>query len=191
MKHLRRSADISGICGTCIMEQHKIIQHLKANHHSFTTYIGGLTDDQFVFSPPGKWSAGQQLQHIYLSIRPVVFALSLPRLLVSSLFGKAKAPGRTYDELVKTYLTKLANGGKSSAPYIPKSVSADQRNGLIEGLNAKTNSLCTKIESLTEDELDSLMLPHPLLGKLTLREMLYFTIYHVAHHEGQVRRNLG
>lgn len=25
--------------------------------------------------------------------------------------------------------------------------------------------------------------PHPLLGKLTLREMMFFTIYHVQHHE--------
>ncbi len=29
---------------------------------------------------------------------------------------------------------------------------------------------------------DRTLLPHPLLGKLTVREMLYFTIYHVEHH---------
>jgi hypothetical protein len=38
--------------------------------------------------------------------------------------------------------------------------------------------------------LDLLILPHPLLGKLTLREMLYFTLYHVEHHEKQVLENL-
>jgi hypothetical protein len=29
-------------------------------------------------------------------------------------------------------------------------------------------------------------LPHPLLGKLTVREMLFFTVYHNAHHLDQV-----
>jgi hypothetical protein len=29
-------------------------------------------------------------------------------------------------------------------------------------------------------------LPHPLLGKLTLREMLYFTAYHADHHRHSI-----
>jgi hypothetical protein len=33
-------------------------------------------------------------------------------------------------------------------------------------------------------------LPHPLLGKLTLREMIYFTIYHVQHHHKLVQNQL-
>jgi hypothetical protein len=33
-----------------------------------------------------------------------------------------------------------------------------------------------------EAALDRYRLPHPLLGKLTLREMLYFTLYHLGHH---------
>ena len=32
------------------------------------------------------------------------------------------------------------------------------------------------------DDLDKYVLPHPLLGKVTLREMLYFTIHHNEHH---------
>ena len=31
-------------------------------------------------------------------------------------------------------------------------------------------------------DLDVYILPHPLLGKVTLREMLYFTIHHNEHH---------
>ena len=44
-------------------------------------------------------------------------------------------------------------------------------------------SLNKKIELFSEQDLDSHILPHPLLGKLTFREMLYFTIYHVQHHQ--------
>jgi hypothetical protein len=34
----------------------------------------------------------------------------------------------------------------------------------------------------SEDDLDNHRLPHPLLGKLTVREMLFFTLYHIQHH---------
>src|SRR5205085_4225714 len=101
--------------------------------------------------------------------------MSLPRLPVRIMFGKATKPSSTYEQLVNAYHHKLQSGYKASAPYVPKSVGADQKEKLITALNAKVNSLCSKIESFTESELDTLRLPHPLLGKLTMREMLYFT----------------
>jgi hypothetical protein len=33
-------------------------------------------------------------------------------------------------------------------------------------------------------------LPHPLLGKLTVREMLFFTLYHQRHHVAVVERRI-
>jgi hypothetical protein len=33
-----------------------------------------------------------------------------------------------------------------------------------------------------EAKLDNFIAPHPLLGKITLRELCYFTIYHTQHH---------
>jgi hypothetical protein len=51
-------------------------------------------------------------------------------------------------------------------------------------------SLSARVEGFSEQQLDLLILPHPLLGKLTLREMIYFTIYHAGHHEKQVIENL-
>ena len=37
-------------------------------------------------------------------------------------------------------------------------------------------------DNILEKDLDFYVLPHPLIGKLTLREMLFFCIYHVQHH---------
>ena len=42
--------------------------------------------------------------------------------------------------------------------------------------------LIAKVEKQEEKELDIYILPHPLLGKVTLREMLYVTIHHNEHH---------
>jgi hypothetical protein len=172
------------------MEREEIIKLLKENHESFSAFINGLTKEEFLFTAQQKWTAGQQLQHIYLSVRPVALALHLPKILIRIIFGKANRPGRTYDELVKRYLLKLENGGRATAAFIPKAVAFDQREKISEQLNGKINALCSGIKKFTEQELDTMILPHPLLGKLTIREMLYFTIYHVEHHQEITKRNL-
>lgn len=51
-------------------------------------------------------------------------------------------------------------------------------------------TLSVRVDSWTEQDLDTVLLPHPLLGKLTVREMLYFTIYHAQHHQMLVDRDL-
>jgi hypothetical protein len=169
------------------MEKQEIISLLKQNHHSFITYIDNLGDKEFVFSYSQKWTAGQQLRHIYLSVRPVVLALSLPKLLVRTVFGRARRSSMDYDELVQIYHTKLERGYKATRPYIPNSITPGQKAALVDALSSKIVTLCSKVEGFAEDELDTLMLPHPLLGKLTMREMLYFTIYHVEHHHVAMR----
>lgn len=52
------------------------------------------------------------------------------------------------------------------------------------------DQLIKSIQKYSEQELDQTILPHPLLGKITLREMLYFTIYHVEHHHHLTKNNL-
>ena len=172
------------------MNKDEIQQQLRENHSRFINSISALSDTDFLFSNQGKWTAGQQLEHIVKSVRPVNLGFGLPSFLLKIIFGKANRPSKSFEALVEKYHGKLAAGGKSSAPFIPKSVSVSDKNKLTKRLHALVNSLAVRTGSLSEQQLDLLILPHPLLGKLTFREMLYFTIYHVQHHEAQVTRNL-
>ena len=65
-----------------------------------------------------------------------------------------------------------------------------KKNVLISDLNKLIKTLNEKIERLSEQDLDKYMLPHPLIGKISIREMLYFTIYHVQHHHKSVVENI-
>lgn len=172
------------------MNKTQLAELLRSKHNIFIENIRLLSDSDFELSHSGKWSAGQQLDHIVRSTGPVNMAFALPGFLLRLLFGKANRPSRSYDALVEKYHAKLALGGKASGHFIPKSISADQRNQLIKKLEHIILSLVKKSENYSEDQLDKLLLPHPLLGKLTFREMLYFTIYHVQHHHNQVIKNL-
>jgi len=42
----------------------------------------------------------------------------------------------------------------------------------------------------SERNLDRIRFPHPLLGRITARELAFFTIYHGHHHVAAVQRRL-
>ena len=52
--------------------------------------------------------------------------------------------------------------------------------------SAATVNLCNQVARWNEADLDRYRMPHPLLGLLTVREMLQFTVYHTAHHLSRV-----
>ena len=164
------------------MTKQEIIHHLTENHTGFTTFIEQLDEQQFMFAPENKWAAGQQLDHIYRSVAPVLLAFRLPRVVPSLLFGKANRASGNYDSLIQKYHSKLESGGKASGRFLPKPVQLNQRADLKRALLKTVEKLGKEVEQCSEEQLDKYILPHPLLGKLTFREMLYFTIYHVEHH---------
>lgn len=168
------------------MDKQAIIRELQAKHQAFVETITLLDEPAFMHAPNGKWTAGQQLDHIRRSIGPVALAFGLPSFVLRLFFGKANRPSRTYEVLVEKYQGKLAAGGKAPGPFVPQSISYIQRGYLSRQLQTLVKRLSRAVERTAESELDTLILPHPLLGKLTLREMLYFTIYHVQHHHKQV-----
>lgn len=171
------------------MDKQTLINKLTENHQEFIACINQLSPEEFTASKNDKWTAGQQLEHIYLSVKPVGLAFRLPLFLLKLIWGKSNREGRSYDELIARYHAKLASGSKATGPFIPNKVDLHQSQKLKASLNKEVAKLCASIEKRSEEALDQYILPHPLLGKLTLREMLFFTIYHVKHHENQINKN--
>lgn len=172
------------------MNKQEIINKLLTNHQDFAGFAMNLSDDDFTFSNNGKWTAGQQLDHICCGVKPLTQGFMLPKFAFGLLFGKAGKDSLDYDELVEKYQTVLANGGKASGRFIPKDIPVSEKEKLKNNLLRSVESLIKSLEKFSENDLDKYRLPHPLLGKLTVREMLYFTIYHVEHHHKAALRNL-
>lgn len=115
----------------------------------------------------------------------------MPKLTMKVMFGSANRPSKTFEELVNKYTTKLAEGGKATAQFVPPAIELKQKEKLLNELLQSAEKFCKHLDDFSEAQLDEYILPHPLLGKLTLREMMYFTIYHVEHHQKITLRNLG
>jgi len=172
------------------MTNKEIAGLLQKNHREFIDLVSGLTEEDFCYAPTDKWSAAQQLDHLVKSVQPVNMAFGLPNIVLQLLFGKANRPSKTYEELIVKYQNKIQEGAKATGRFIPPSVGFAQKEKLIKRLSGLVNSLSKKTSLQSEQALDRYILPHPLLGKITLREMLYFTAYHVYHHETIIKRDL-
>ena len=165
-----------------IHDKPAIIFALNEKVDAFNNYITQLSKEQFEATPNSKWSAGQNLDHLIRAIKPLQLAYGLPKIALRIMFGKTNRRSKTYDELVAKYKAKLAAGGRASGPFIPPFISFEKKDELIKKYTSQKQKLVAKIERQSEKNLDVYILPHPLLGKVTLREMLYFTIHHNEHH---------
>jgi hypothetical protein len=142
--------------------------------------------DEF-FAPIGEaWSPADNVRHLIKSNRPVARALALPRLALLLRFGFTLRASRPYSILRATYHEALASGLRAGsyapAPLPPDQRSAEERQRILARWAESLSGLGAALQGWSEGSLDRLRLPHPGLGMLTVREMLFFTLYHNTHH---------
>ena len=170
------------------MNKASIRHQLKKNHELFIDYILNLNESDFLFTKDGKWSAGQQFDHIYLSVEPLAKAMGLPKFVLKLALGKSNRPSKSFDDLVQKYKSKIEEGGKAPKAFEPKVIPFQQRKKIEKKLRSVVKKMLKNLDKFSEEDLDRMIAPHPLLGKLTLREMLYFTMYHVEYHHASVQK---
>ncbi|HEX9163097.1 MAG TPA: DinB family protein [Thermoanaerobaculia bacterium] len=140
-----------------------------------------------------SWSPAETVRHLIKSTGPVGQALRVPKIVLRWKFGRATHDSRNYDELRMAYLKTLNEGGQAGrfAPSPRQESDLEAWRAKIMADFAKTHRvLRARAAKWSEKQLDHLQLPHPLLGPLTVREMLLFTLYHQKHHVSVVERHL-
>jgi len=167
------------------MTKAEITLQLELHYNSFLDYLKELSEKEYQYSYQHKWTAGQQLEHIVKSVEPLVKLYSMSPAAIEQMFGKTNQPNQSYEQLTATYKEKLAVGGKAPSRFLPVPNTFDQRADLLKTLHQLVHQLKLIILSTKEEDLETLLIPHPLLGKISLKEMLYNAIYHVQHHHQQ------
>lgn len=158
-------------------------KQLANDCQAFVNVVNSYTDEAFHHHhPDGKWSVGDVVQHLYLSARPVARLMASPREVFDQ-WGKPTVLSRTYNELATAYEQILATGTKAPATMVPRSEDMQEGRSIIMARFLTVyDQLIEAIGHWTEVELDNCCMPHPALGKLTVREMIYFTSIHTQHH---------
>jgi len=168
------------------MKKNELLAFLNDNYSAFINYVDSLSNQAYHYSEGGKWSAGLHLSHLVLSVKPLARVFELDKVIIAQKFGSSTELRRSYAEIKSIYFEKLKDGGKAPDRFVPETESAIHKFALSKTLETLINQLGTAIERFSEEELDTLLVPHPLIGNLSLREMLYNAIYHAEHHQNLI-----
>jgi hypothetical protein len=152
-----------------------------------------VIDSKRFAEPFGEaWSPADNVRHLVKSTTPVTLALKLPRLALLALCWHANRASTPYEDLVERYHDVLAEGGKAGryapSPVRPPANLLAWQADLVRECQCAVRALGRAVEPWNERDLDRCQLPHPLLGRLTVREMLFSTLNHYEHHRAGVAR---
>ncbi len=170
-----------------IMEKQKLIRTFVTNHEMVLNAIDLLTEQEFNYHSEGKWSAGQQLQHLLLTIQPFSTVL-IRKDFILDKFGPINRAIWDEQTVFKHY---LSSSRKAPEQFIPDDyVFFETKKELMAAVLKNVKNIQELLLSFSDAELDTLTLPHPLVGRLTIREMFYLMSYHPLHHLKQIKEQL-
>jgi hypothetical protein len=166
---------------------------IKAAENAFTLLsktCNGIDEVAFFRHPGEKWSVAENVQHLIISTNTSSYAWYLPLFLVRWIGGTPNRNSRTYDELKDKYYKKLSEGGRASSRFVPKPMEIKYgKQKLLDNWNKAAAKFIKALhKNRSEKDLDNYLIKHPLLGRITLRELGYFTIFHTEHHLHSIQK---
>ncbi|KPL85609.1 DinB family protein [Herpetosiphon geysericola] len=170
----------------------ELIVALERDVASVSATILNLTPEECFAHAPGVWSAAENLLHLQQLSRVFILALSVPRWSLTMLFGKPKQQSNDYATIATSYQAAIAGGFEAPAYSIPAKLQGPFNQQRQQALVAQWQKLNQRmIESLfhwDDAALDQYQLPHPALGKLTVRELLFFMHCHTQQHLNDIAK---
>ena len=167
------------------MDREAIVDLIEHKHQAMIDWCNEHGPFYWTYGPHGKWTTAQHIVHLVQSTKPLNKALSVPKLALKMKFGKANRPSRKYEEVVKRYQEKLKDAIGLVSPF-SKEMPDPTLNEMDEWLEKLTKGKDAQISLIKkkwkEKDLDVCLIPHPLMGRMLVREILMWSAYHTEHH---------
>lgn len=161
-----------------------VIDVLNEKHQALFDWLESHPEEQWVHGPEGKWTTGEHVVHLIQSEDALIKGFLVPKFLLKSKFGTNNRDNRSYDEVVERYHQRLAENPGVVADVsknMPAMTPADKAS-YIAKLDKSNQKLIKKFQKWSDKDLDTYLLPHPLMGRMTVREVMMWTAYHTEHH---------
>ncbi len=174
------------------MTNSEIIAKFNETHEAFILYIDSLAEAEFLHSHNNeKWNAGQQMNHIGVSLGALKKGMSLPNIALKMTFGITKEPTKSYEEVVKKYTDRLKEPYDiSGSKFDPEPMAFSDKTAAIDRFNSTKDKLLKAYQKFSDSDAEKYVLPHPLIGKLSMKEFMLFNIFHVQHHHKRTQEYL-
>ncbi|MBG7613322.1 DinB family protein [Polaribacter sp. BAL334] len=166
------------------MDKLAIADLIEEKYQVLFDWLNQQPAENWETGPEGKWTTSQHILHLVNSLQLLNNALSYPRFFLKYKFGLSNRPSRSYEEVVKKYQDKLVENLDKSIEFNKdlKSPLLKDKPRLMTRLQIQHKKLQYKTRKISDVNLDTLVIPHPLMGKMTVRELIMWAAYHTEHH---------
>lgn len=171
----------------------QLIQDLETSFQDAISWINAQPEEHFNKDlVPGKWTIAGHLYHLIKSTKSVSKGMVMPKMGLRTMFGKSNRPERSYQEMVDRYKTALAsNNIKAPSSYAAEAGRTFERAALIRRFEDELRDFILALDNWSEADMSVYVMPHPAIGKCTIREFVYFTTLHTYHHLDILKERYG
>jgi len=167
----------------------EIIEGLHTSATKVITWVEQQPEDRFTKGPANKWDTSQHIDHLHQAVVLINKVLRLPKFIIRWRFGKPNRKGRDYDGIVARYKEKLKNFDGKQGTTAGKKHPKEGKKSLLVNFQIQIQRLQKIITKWSEKDLDNYLVAHPLLGKITIRELMLWMIYHHYHHLNNLKQS--
>lgn len=165
------------------MNKQALCQLLDDKFNAVIDYLESRPVSSFTHSKTqGKWSNGGHLDHLRKSTRAMNKGLELNKFILRFKFGTLKRAEIDYDSVTRKY-KELSGGTRKAPPSVsPDDLTNADKARVLDWYRQELTAMKAHINKFSEKDLSKYVLPHPLLGKMSLREMVLWKAMHTEHH---------
>ena len=172
----------------------EIIAALEAQKLEIPAFLESIPSEQFFDGSSEKWSVGHHVQHVTSAINRVGQGLlnadALPK-------REPATASRDFKTMHQTYLETLRNTPSETLRQLGSRVTLEKfensdahKTQMILSFTRAIENFNTALEHFDEANLESLGMPHPIMGLLSSREMVFFIVFHNTHHQNGIQKLL-
>lgn len=170
------------------MNKEEIVMLLDKEYQRLVNWLKDQPEKNWEKGPEGKWTTGQQVLHLVQSLQPLNKALRVPKFILKFKFEKANRAVRDFDTVMQRYQDRLRENQGAATQFNQKlkTPSIQERKQLIATLTREYTKLQKHTKKWKDRHLDTCILPHPLMGKMPIRELIMWSAYHANHHTNEL-----
>lgn len=150
---------------------------------SLESAVEGLSNEQWAWHPPGKWSAAELLEHLYLTYTGTIQGFE--RVMTS---GKPLATRPTMKQRARSLVVvgfgHMPDGVKAPAVAVPKGLPAETVRNEFGAKIEAMDAIIAQCEARFGRRVH--VLNHPILGPLTAPQWRKLHVVHGRHHHKQL-----
>lgn len=158
---------------------------LEALKQSLESAVASMSGEQLSWHHPGKWSAAEVLEHLYLT-----YAGTIKGLEKVMAHGAPRATRPSLAQRVRTFvvveLRYMPGGREAPAMVHPRGLPVDQVRHEMGAKLAAMDAIIAQCEARFGRQVK--LLDHPILGALTAPEWRTLHLVHGRHHLKQLQR---